>query len=374
MIRFFRSPNNGHNSRTYVKWRRNWICALVLCILTVVSLRVYYWYYFRNYSYLYPEGNPPSHDFRYIIRNERLCNTNDKTQVFIAIVSTPSNSDVRAMIRKTYGSRDLWKNTDFMKIGFLIGSTEDNEIQTEIYTENRLHGDIIQQDFFDSYRNLTYKALMFLHWTTHYCNSVPYVLKVDDDVMLDVFQLVQTLDTSRISATRSMICYLYEWSLVMRSGKWEVEESMLKDKYYPPYCRGAAVIFNPSVLEDLYQASFHVPFIPVDDAYISGYLVQYIGNITLIHEPSISFNHNNTLQRYRERKIPQVSLPVKDIFEDAWRYIVCRNGHLQRHLLTSVYKHHTADTDNCLRRNNLSLSFNHNSKSYTDIIFRHFFQ
>ena len=350
-----------------VVWRvKKVVKASVFFLLIVVSKYCYDSSFY--FWYPYPEGKPPSQDFRYITRNEHLCSSQDTTpQIFIAIVSTPSNYHRRNLIRKTYGSTGLWRSTDFMKIGFLLGSTGDNKTQQDINEENSLHSDIIQQDFHDSYRNLTYKAVMFLHWTIHYCNSARWVLKVDDDVMLDVFQLLQTLDMLHVSKNRLIICNLSEFAKVVREGdeKWRVDESVLKSRFYPPYCPGGAVVFSPEVLHDLYQASFYVPFISVDDAYVTGYLVQYAGNISLIHEPTICLNgHNKSLSYYNERHVMKASLPEIEIFEDAWWYIACRNARLQRHLLSSVYKSHTADIDNCLRRHNLSISFNNHSFIY----------
>lgn len=52
---------------------------------------------------------------------------------------------------------------------FLIGRTKDEELNDLILDESRNHNDVIQEDFFDSYYNLTLKATMMLKWVNNNC-------------------------------------------------------------------------------------------------------------------------------------------------------------------------------------------------------------
>ena len=54
----------------------------------------------------------------------------------------------------------------------ISGSTEDSELQEEIERENSEHHDIIQGDFVDSYRNLSYKNIMGKLWVSEFCKQV----------------------------------------------------------------------------------------------------------------------------------------------------------------------------------------------------------
>jgi hypothetical protein len=57
--------------------------------------------------------------------------------------------------------------------------------------ESQNYGDILQESFLDSYANLTLKSVMLLKWFTRECDKVPYVLKTDDDMYINLKQLFQ---------------------------------------------------------------------------------------------------------------------------------------------------------------------------------------
>ena len=58
-----------------------------------------------------------------------------------------------------------------------------------IKIESETHGDILQERFEDSYRNLTIKTMLFLKWYNQKCSHIPYLLKADDDVFLNTKNL-----------------------------------------------------------------------------------------------------------------------------------------------------------------------------------------
>jgi len=44
--------------------------------------------------------------------------------------------------------------------------------------EANTYNDIVQENFVDSYKNLTFKGIMALKWISTYCNETKYILKV----------------------------------------------------------------------------------------------------------------------------------------------------------------------------------------------------
>lgn len=54
---------------------------------------------------------------------------------------------------------------------FLVGQTENNETQEQIFNESRIYNDLIQETFFDSYNNLTLKSVMMLKWIVNNCDG-----------------------------------------------------------------------------------------------------------------------------------------------------------------------------------------------------------
>ena len=55
---------------------------------------------------------------------------------------------------------------------FCAGKTPDSQLQESIARENELHHDIVQGDFLDTYRNLSYKNIMGQLWASEFCEQV----------------------------------------------------------------------------------------------------------------------------------------------------------------------------------------------------------
>ena len=84
------------------------------------------------------------------------------------VQSTPDSFEERLDVRKYFGKDCLV--SDPCDIVFVVGRIEeDDNTQSRIVEENLAFGDILQEDFVDSYNNLTLKSL----FTLKYFNSTP---------------------------------------------------------------------------------------------------------------------------------------------------------------------------------------------------------
>jgi hypothetical protein len=132
--------------------------------------------------------------------------TSNIFSLFVAIISAPNNFKNRNIIRQTW-LRNLKKQSELGLLsltgfGFIVGLTLDTDIQKRIETESEMHGDILQINMFDSYYNLTIKVVGLLNWLDDYCFQANFVLKVDDDVYVNVKNLitvVKSLNSSELS-------------------------------------------------------------------------------------------------------------------------------------------------------------------------------
>uniref|UniRef100_A0A8C1RA65 Hexosyltransferase n=1 Tax=Cyprinus carpio TaxID=7962 RepID=A0A8C1RA65_CYPCA len=61
-----------------------------------------------------------------------------------------------------------------------------------MYKSLRYH-DIIQQDYRDTYNNLTLKTLIGMYWITKYCPEAKYILKTDSDMFVNTEYLIEEL-------------------------------------------------------------------------------------------------------------------------------------------------------------------------------------
>ena len=162
------------------------------------------------------------HNFSYIINPEySICdnnNNNNNTSIYLLVYvhSGPVNYQRRVVIRETWATRTLFPD---LRLIFMIGKTLDKNVMKAIKYENELYRDIVQEDFIDSYKNLTYKGIMALKWISVYCTKAKYILKVDDDIVVNTFTLtnhLKFLDKYDPNRCTTILCLLWKSMGVIR--------------------------------------------------------------------------------------------------------------------------------------------------------------
>ena len=158
------------------------------------------------------------HDFSYILNpGQTICP--QTIFLFIYVHSTPSNYQRRSVIRETWAKQSLFPD---IRLLFMMGKVNDQHVMEAILFEYETYKDIVQEDFLDSYKNLTYKGLMALKWISTYCSQANYVLKVDDDIMVNTFTLMNHLkyldhhEYSKKKMRGMILCLLWQSMEVMR--------------------------------------------------------------------------------------------------------------------------------------------------------------
>jgi hypothetical protein len=132
--------------------------------------------------------------------SSNLCDDNyyniDQKFIFAYIFVRANDFEKRRTIRKTYANQKFFPN---FQIVFIIGISKIEKNNYLIKIEQDKHNDLIQGDFIDSSRNLSYKSLIAWKWLTLYSNNclkAYLILKIDDDVVLNTFRLVKFLHSS----------------------------------------------------------------------------------------------------------------------------------------------------------------------------------
>jgi hypothetical protein len=222
-----------------------------------------------------------------------LCKFKSKF-LFIYIFTPVKSFTKRQLIRNTWANKSL--NLFDFNLVFIIGKTNDSNNKSNIdkllHLEQQKYNDLIQGNFIDSYRNLSYKSLIAWKWIKNNCNKASYIIKLDDDVFLNIFKLKQILNNYNIfkSINNSFICYLYTRSKPIRDlksiySKWYVTQNeynlnlyknmSIFDDGYPCYCRGVGVVMTPDIISKLYLKSFQIKLFWIDDVYV-GILGKYV--------------------------------------------------------------------------------------------------
>ncbi|KAF2903908.1 hypothetical protein ILUMI_02269 [Ignelater luminosus] len=126
-----------------------------------------------------------------LIKPDDLCES--PTFLMVIVCSAPYNFEARKAIRKSWGlERNISDNA--IRVYFLLGKPVLSSLQVDIDGESEEYKDIIQENFIDTYNNLTLKSLMLLKLVKNECrNTVSFVMKTDDDMYVNLEMLVKTL-------------------------------------------------------------------------------------------------------------------------------------------------------------------------------------
>ncbi|CAC5420976.1 B3GALT1 [Mytilus coruscus] len=226
---------------------------------------------------------PLIHKHRYI----SLLNTSMKCKhkyVFLLVLihSATYKFDERHVIRNTFGSISKFDNKHIEYV-FVLGQTMNDTQQKEIEQEGVKYRDIIQGNFIDSYRNLTYKRVFSLFWVNRFCNNVTYVIKIDDDITINIPFLIPYL-SNKLNKTKVLEClYLIGIKPYRKPrNKWYTTLSEYPFATFPPYCAGPSSIMSADVIREMYEATTLVPFFWLEDVYGGGFL-PWISRTGIVH-------------------------------------------------------------------------------------------
>ncbi|MCL4151711.1 UNVERIFIED_CONTAM: hypothetical protein GTU68_048778 [Idotea baltica] len=163
-----------------------------------------------------------------------------------------------------------------MKLVFILGRAP-KEQEKVILEEHESYGDIIVEDFIDSYTNLTLKSLFILKWIEMKCPQVKYVMKTDDDMFINIPNLKKSLEDPKLPSPLLMgnlICNAHP--IKNRWSKWYSPSYMFSGKY-PNYVSGTAYVFSGNMAKKLLEAAIQTPYFHLEDVYLTGICAQKLG-------------------------------------------------------------------------------------------------
>lgn len=225
----------------------------------------------------------PSYDGRYEMNNERVCLDHERLTMIIVVQTATEHFLRRSALRNMWATIIALENYT-VRMVFLLGRPAHEGVQLLLRHEQDRHGDLVQGTFLDTYRNLTHKSVLGLRWVSEYCPNAEYVLRMDDDVFVNVFKILELLDTGLLNKPRHIWCQVkskYVYKIQRHEGKWKVDEEEFKNMTHYPFthCNGPFAIITGDIISDLFQATKLIPFFWIEDVYIYGLCVDLIGNI-----------------------------------------------------------------------------------------------
>ena len=218
------------------------------------------------------------HPFRYILNNASICANSSILAVVFVQSAANGGKQARDLIRSTWASVTDYNGHQIRTV-FMLGRPTYRADQNALTMESEMYGDIVQQDFKDHYRNLTYKHIMALRWIAQYCHQAQHIIKADDDTAVNIFRLITGLAAGQLTFMNTIYCSIYGHMSPRRdkSDKWYVSWEEYPEEVYPPYCEGYAYILDPKLAPKLVEAALTTPYYWIDDVYVTGILMKKVG-------------------------------------------------------------------------------------------------
>ncbi|XP_053566156.1 lactosylceramide 1,3-N-acetyl-beta-D-glucosaminyltransferase [Bombina bombina] len=200
--------------------------------------------------------------YNYLINNKYKCRSQD-VLLLLFVKTSPENRGRRDAIRKTWGN-EYYIGSQYaanIKIVFALGvhkNPSKRYLQLELELENRRYQDLVQQDFLDTFHNLTLKLLLQLEWVNSYCPNAKFIMSADDDIFIHTPNLVSYLKSMDMVGVQDFwIGRVHRGSPPVRNknSKYYVPYEMYQWSSYPDYTAGAAYIISRDVAAKVYEAS-----------------------------------------------------------------------------------------------------------------------
>lgn len=283
--------------------------------------------------------------YPYLINHKEKCQAQE-VLLLLFIKTAPENYYRRSAIRRTWGSEAYVRSqlNANIKTLFALGtpnSLNGEELQKKLVWEDRLYNDIIQQDFVDSFYNLTLKLLLQFSWANTFCPHAKFLMTADDDIFIHMPNLIEYLQSlEQIGVQDFWIGRVHRGAPPVRdkSSKYYVPYEMYQWPAYPDYTAGAAYIISGDVAAKVYEASQTLnSSLYIDDVFmglcankigiVPQYHVFFSGEGKTPYHPCIyekmmtSHGHVQDLQDlWKDATDPRVKTASKGF----WGHIYCR--------------------------------------------------
>ena len=139
---------------------------------------------------------------------------------------------------------------------------------------------IFISDVEDNYSSVGLKLASAFQWISamslQISNSWKWILKLDDDVILNLSQLENFVHRLQ-SSNNTIYCHVYQAEQPFRNNetKWFVPQDSYPYKFWPPYCQGPFYLFHIHVAKKLgqsFEAELNRNYVWPEDSFITGIL------------------------------------------------------------------------------------------------------
>ena len=238
-----------------------------------------------------------------LINNPTLCTKRDNLTAFIFVPMSVSDFEGRSYLRKRWLSPYLFKEPHVTS-AFMVGLSQYEDLQDKLEIEAKSHGDIIQGDFIDTYKNQTIKNIAALQWIHKYCRNAFYIIKTDADVFIHIVQIMDYLERHPIGPNTF--------------SSRQIRGRVINGVYRPPYCWGPFYIHRGDFIEMYLYTTMRTPFTNwYQDVFMTGFVRVAMKNVSITPTP---------VAQWRAKHVP-AHKQYLDCSRDINSYVIHRNDH-----------------------------------------------
>jgi beta-1,3-galactosyltransferase 1 len=220
----------------------------------------------------------------YRINKSNFCGQNfeSNSSSLIFVFSRVDAFKQRDAIRKTWAKNMNLENSK-TKILFALGSSESYSVQNRVIKEDDKHNDLIQWEFIDSYYNCTLKAIGILRWTLFYCKNVKFIMKTDEDILVNTLMLKKFF-ADIINSKNTIYGRIAKgWEPIRTpKSKWYLNYETYPQSILPDFMVGPNIISSDSIHPIYEEILNSLPALAFDDVYITGVIAEKL-NISRIN-------------------------------------------------------------------------------------------
>lgn len=236
----------------------------------------------------------------YIINKNDACRHGNVTLIIpihSGVINFERRGKMRALNQGIY-SRDKRNKALLL---FFVGvpsnsvSSDVMAIQKKLQEESLTYHDIIQINVEDTYHNVVRKHISVLYWITRYCNNSRYVMKMDDDVKVNMESSIGAMIKVKRKHSNFVIGDRRENRSPHRNkgSKYYIPKDRYPNTTWPPYVAGGLIGYPTSTAVLLYRQAIQLEPIWLDDVFISGICAQKLG-IPVIVDEGFRYDHKQT--------------------------------------------------------------------------------
>jgi hypothetical protein len=192
----------------------------------------------------------------------------------IFVFSRVDAFEQRNAIRKTWAKNMNIEKSE-SKLLFIIALSFSESVQKRVIEEDKKHNDLIQWEFIDSYYNCTLKAIGILRWTLFYCKNVKFIMKTDDDILVN--PLVFNQFVANITNSKKTIYgrIAKGWGPHRNpKSKWYLSKKTYSQSIFPDFMVGPYIMSSDSIYPIYVEILNSLPALAFDDVYISGIIAE----------------------------------------------------------------------------------------------------